>query len=152
MKLVGAGTRHQRAPSICLHVLPSMMFIAGTRQHPYLKFFMIRVLSSLLIALALFISPLLMANGAGMAMPHGAAAAQAQADGHCGSDETPADTKGTSGKASCASACAAVPAASPAPAEAAPATRAVIANGPPQVFSGIHPEGELRPPRITPEI
>ena len=132
--------------------LPAMMFIAGTRQRPYLHSGMIRFLSFLLIALALFVSPLMMANGAGMAMPHGAAAAETQADDHCGGDENPADTKKSPAKASCASACAAFPAASPAHLEAAPAVRAVIDASPAQLLSGIHPEGELRPPRITPEI
>ena len=128
------------------------MFIAGTRQPPYLRSSMIRLLSSFLVALILFLSPLMMANGAGMAMPHAAAAANAQTDNHCAGDQAPSENQKSPAKASCASACAAFPAVSPAPSGVAPAVRLAIVASRPRVLSGIHPEGELRPPRNTPEI
>jgi hypothetical protein len=128
------------------------LFIAGTRHHLYLRRSMFRLFSSLLIALALFASPLVMANGAGMAMSHAAATFEVQAGSHCADGEAPADHKKSQGKASCASACAAFPAVSPSPLEVAPAVRPPVAAGVPQALSGIHPERELRPPRIPPEI
>jgi hypothetical protein len=127
------------------------VFIAGTRHHLYLRCSMIRLFSSLLIALALFVSPLVMANGAGMTMPHAAATAEAQTS-HCADSEVPSDEEKSRGEASCASACATFPAVGPAHPEEAPAARPAVAAGVPQALSGIHPEGELRPPRITPEI
>jgi hypothetical protein len=128
------------------------VFIAGTRHHLYLRCGMIRLFSSLLIALALFVSPLVMANGAGMAMPHVAATSEAQAGSHCAGSEAPSDEEKSRGEASCASACAAFPAVGPAHPEEAPAARTAVAAGVPQALSGIHPDGELRPPRIPPEI
>jgi len=128
------------------------VFIAGTRDHLYLRCSMIRLFSSLLIALALFVSPLMMANGAAMAMPHVAATSEVQTGSHCADSEVPSDEEKSRGEASCASACAAFPAVGPADPEEAPAARTAVAAGVPQALSGIHPEGELRPPRITPEI
>jgi hypothetical protein len=132
--------------------LPAMMFIAGTRQHPYLSRSMIRLMSSMLVALALFVSPLLMASGASMAMPHAAAASGTQTGSHCADSEAPAEDDTSRGDASCASACAAFPAIGPAYLEEALPVRPPAAAGIPQALSSIHPEGELRPPRITPEI
>ena len=132
--------------------LPGMMFIARTRQHPYLKSRMIRLLSSMLVALALFVSPLLMASGASMAMPHAAEASETQMGSHCADSEAPAEGDNSRGDASCASACAAFPAIGPADLKDALPVRPAAAAGVPQALSGIHPEGELRPPRITPEI
>jgi hypothetical protein len=132
--------------------LLAITFIAGTRQHPYLSRSMIRLLSSMLVALALFVSPLLMASGASMAMPHLAAASEAQTGSHCADSEAPAGDDNSQGDASCASACAAFPPIGAADLEdALPVLRAAAA-GVPQALSGIHPEGELRPPRMTPEI
>ena len=127
--------------------------VAG-RPRPYLPGSMIRLFSSLLVAIALLLSPLTMANGAAMAMPGAAVAAVAEsvADGHCAGKDAPADEEKAPAKASCASACAAVPAASPVFLEdAAVAPEAIGLRGP-QVLSGIHPEGETPPPRIIREI
>lgn len=128
------------------------LFIAGTRHHLYLRCSMIRLFSSLMIAIALFVSPLVMANGAGMAMPHVAVTSEAQTGSHCADSEAPSDEEKSRGEASCGSACAAFPAVGPAHPKEAPAARTAVAAGVPQALSGIHPEGELRPPRITPEI
>ena len=111
---------------------------------------MYRLIASLLVALALFVSPLAMANGAGMAMPH--APALSQVDGHCAGEEAPADDEGAPAKASCASACAACLSLGATSSAAVPMAPLVIAATGPQVLSGIHPEGETPPPRILPEI
>ena len=111
---------------------------------------MYRLVASLLVALALFVSPLVMASGAGMAMPH--AAALSQVDGHCAGEEAPADEDGAPAKGSCASACAACLSLGASSSAAASIAPLVIAANGPQVLSGIHPEGETPPPRMTPEI
>ena len=131
---------------------PGCAFIAGTRNHLYLGRSMIRLFSSLMIAIALFVSPVAMANGAGMAMPHAVVTSEAQTAGHCADSEVPSDEEKSRGEASCASACAAFPAIGPAYLEEALPVRPPAAAGIPQALSSIHPEGELRPPRITPEI
>ena len=129
-------------------------FLVRSGLRSYLRGSMTRLFSSLLIAIALLLSPLAMGNGAAMAMPDAAttAAVQTVADGHCAGEEAPVDGERAPGKASCASACTAVPAASPVPLEEASEVREAIGLGGPQVLSGIHPEGETPPPRITREI
>ena len=125
-------------------------FIALTQRRPYLGISMYRVLASLLVALALFVSPLVMSNGASMAMPH--AATQTQVDGHCAGEEAPADTDGTPAKASCASACAACLSLGATSSDQAVVASATLTATGDQVLSGIHPEGETPPPRIPSEI
>lgn len=128
--------------------------VVAERPRPYLPGSMIRLFSSLLVAIALLLSPMAMASGAAMAMPGAAVAAVAEsvADGHCAGKEAPADEEKAPAKASCASACAAVPAASPVFLEDAAVAREAISLRGPQVLSGIHPEGETPPPRIIREI
>lgn len=119
-------------------------FIASSRRRIYCPSDMLRFLSSLLMAMALFLSPLAMAGGAGMAMPH--AAAPAAAD-HCAGTEAPADEDSPSFDVSCASSCAAYPPFAASPAEI-PATaqfnRDLIKQ---QWLAGLHPERETPPPR-----
>jgi hypothetical protein len=133
------------------HLAPS---VAAAHLRPYLRGSMIRFLSSLLVAIALLLSPLAMVNGAAMAMPHMAATGTVEmsADGHCAGEEAPVDEEKAPAKASCASACAAVPAASPVFLEDVAVTREAIGLRGPQVLSGICPEGETPPPRIVREI
>lgn len=124
-------------------------FIASSRRSFYLPSSMLRVLSSLLVAMALFLSPLAMAGGAGMAMPHAAVTA---AGDHCAGTEAPSDENDPAMEVSCASSCAAYPPLSPLPAEKPAALRAKLAIAKPQLLAGIHPEDETPPPRMTPEI
>ena len=132
---------------------PAGPFIARTRLRHYLRASMIRLLSSLLAAMALLLSPLAIWNGAAMAMPHGAAtAAAAVTPGDCGGEEAPADDGNAPAKAGCASGCAAVQPVCPDPFEESGAARDTVALRGAQVLSGVHPEGETPPPRITREI
>ena len=126
------------------------MSIANPRPCPHMRSSMYRLIASLLVALALFVSPLAMSSSAGMAMPH--AATLAQDDGHCAGESAPADEDGTPAKASCASACAACLSLGAISSEQAALAPVALAAAGPQVLSGIRPEGETPPPRILPEI
>ena len=113
---------------------------------------MIRFLSSLFVALALFTSPLAMASGAGMAMSHPMTTAAPGAAGHCMGGAPSSDQGDSPMELSCASTC---PAFLPDGGEAsdeAPAALAVLTLSHNPLLVGIHPEGETPPPRMTPEI
>lgn len=112
---------------------------------------MLRFVSSLLIALALLLSPLAMAGGGAAAAYHGPAAVMAT-DSHCAATEAPVGKDRSDAKLSCAVTCAAFVAAEPAAGSTiAPGqVQAVAARD--QLLIGIHLEGETPPPRITPEI
>lgn len=127
-------------------------FIAGSAQRPYLRSGMIRILSCLFVALALFASPLMMANGAGMAMSHATTNAAPDPAGHCSGDDTPSGQQDAPIELGCASSCAAFLPDHPVAANEAPAALAVLALTRDNSLAGIHPEGETPPPRITPEI
>ena len=110
---------------------------------------MIRLFASLLVALALFFSPMAMEMGGGMAMAH---SPMAKMDGCAGMDHSAPDNEKPDLKMNCAMACAAIPG-SPAdigahPASLKPADVALA----PQVLTGIWPERETPPPRVAPEI
>ena len=124
-------------------------FIASSHRRFYLQSNMLRFLSSLLVAMALFLSPLAMGSGAGMAMPHATATA---AGDHCAGGKVPSGEDDSSMKVSCASSCAAYPPFTPLPAEKSTTARARLGIAKPQLLAGIHPEGETPPPRMTPEI
>lgn len=128
--------------------------VAARPMGSYLRGSMIRFISSLLVAIGLLLSPLAMVNGAAMAMPHRAATGMVErvADGHCAGEHAPADEEKAPAKASCASACAAVPAVPPVFLEETDQVREAIGLRGSQVLSGIHPEGETPPPRISREI
>lgn len=125
--------------------------IASSRPRFYLTSNMLRFLSSLLVAVALLLSPLAMASGAGMAMPQAAAATNA-ADEHCAGGQVPADDDRCLMKVGCASSCAAYPPFTPLPQEKPSTVRAKPGFARSQPLAGIHPEGETPPPRMTPEI
>jgi hypothetical protein len=113
---------------------------------------MVRLLSSLFVALALFFSPLSMASGSGMAMSHPMTSAAPETEGHCAGGESSTDESKAPAKLSCASACAAFLPATPVASDEAPAGPAVLTLSGPKLLIGIHPKGETPPPRITPEI
>lgn len=131
---------------------PDAPFIAGSAQRPYLRSGMIRLLSSLFVALALFASPLMMADGASMAMSHASADSAPQEAGHCSGDETPSDQQDAPVEMGCATACAAFLSDHHVAVDEAPVALAVLALTRDHALPGIHPEGETPPPRITPEI
>ncbi len=127
-------------------------FIAGRSGSHYVSRRMPRLLSSLLLALALLLSPLGMIGGAGPA--HAATPPAALAGGHC-SETAPAqkhETPAPGMEVGCAVACAAVSATDPFTAERLPHAAMPPALLGDQLLSGIHPEGETPPPRIRPEI
>lgn len=124
--------------------------IVTRRTRPYLAGSMLRLLCSLLVVMAMFFSPLMMTSGAGMAMPHAAAAVTA-AD-HCAGKDVPAEDDKAPVTANCASACAAFPAVAAVPSEH-PLVPAEAAEDPgPQLLAGVQPEGETPPPRVPSEI
>ncbi len=128
------------------------MFMRGSRGPHYPRSHMLRLLSSLIVALALFFSPLAMANGSGMAASHSAAAVQAEASGPCVDHDVPSGHEKSSTDMSCASACAAVPGLSAIVADEVVMSSPEVIMAGHQVLIGIHPEGETPPPRISPEI
>ena len=113
---------------------------------------MLRLLSSLFVAMALFFSPVAMASGAAMAMPHATPGGGNVSADHCAGDEAPADDNKSGFKLSCGSACAAVTPNDAVHSGEAHGTGAVLAMSGHQILTGIHPERETPPPRITPEI
>ena len=129
-------------------------FIAHRASVLYRRIGMLRILSSLLIAFALLLTPFTMIGGssaeAHAAMPQGASAAS-----HCmdeGKAAPASDKHGPGMKAGCAIACAAMPAAGPVPGEQLPPQAISPVSLSQQSLAGIQPEGETPPPRITPEI
>lgn len=130
------------------------LFIAGRSRSHYVGRSMNRLLPSLLLALALLLSPLAMIGGAGAAhaaMPQASSASRAM---HCAEQgPAPQQEKRAPGmEMGCAIACAAVPAAEAFTAERLPHDAMAPALLGDQLLSGIHPEGETPPPRIHPEI
>lgn len=127
-------------------------FIAGRAGPHYVWRSMNRLLPSLLLVLALLLSPLAMIGGAGAA--HAAMPQAASAVGHC-AEQGPApqhEKRAPGMEMGCAIACAAVPAAEAFTAERLPHDAMAPALLGDQLLSGIHPEGETPPPRIHPEI
>jgi len=110
---------------------------------------MIRLLASFLVALALFLSPMVMEMGGGMAM---AETRLTETDGGCAGHHAPADDRTSDMKMSCAIACAAIPG-TPATvkAQVVPAKGATLI-GAAHMLTGIWPEGETPPPRSASEI
>jgi hypothetical protein len=102
-----------------------------------------RLLSSLLVALALLLAPAGMGTAPAAAKP---VAVQAAHQGHCGG-EAPAEEKRAPIHLSCAGSCAAMPAAEPALASHDDSGRAAPAVPAPSRLSGIAPESETPPPR-----
>lgn len=130
---------------------PLPLFIAGSGERRYLRVGMVRLLSSLLVALALFASPLMMANGAGMAMSHASTETSSALSWHCTEDEAPSDAHHAPKKMSCATGCAAFLSDERFEGDAASVALAVLVVPQARSLTGIHPEGETPPPRITPE-
>ena len=131
---------------------PLPLFIAGSEEGPYLGVDMIRLLSSLLVAFALFASPLMMASGAGMAKSPASTEASSAVSGHCTEDQVPSDEPHAPKKMSCATGCAAFLPDEGVEADAAPVGLAILTVPRARSLTGIHPEGETPPPRIPPEI
>ena len=109
-----------------------------------------RLIASLLLALALFLSPLAMGTSGGAVMAH---PAMSQIDEGCaGSHHTSPDDQKSDMKTNCAIACAALPGSPARLREQAPAPKGETIRGAAQSLTGIWPEGETPPPRNPPEI
>lgn len=127
-------------------------FIARRGKMPYLGSSMRRFLSSLLLAIALIVSPLgMLGGGPGMAHPAAGAAATTS---HCDeSHQAPASDKEKPGmERGCAVACAALAPLGGCVVEGNSAASVGPAARAHNFLSGIGPEGETPPPRINPEI
>lgn len=112
-----------------------------------------RLLSSLLIALALLVSPLAMASGSAAAMPHGGAIGteEVAVTAHCAGTDAP-DHQAPDPGMSCTAACAAFPALPPLIGEPFQLPRPLHSVARQQHLPAIELEGETPPPRMTPRI
>ena len=133
-----------------MHKLFLPPFIAGRAGPHYVHRRMSRLLSTLLLAFSLLLSPLAMiGGGAHAAMPHTTSSAV-----HC-ADDGAAPQQGQDApkmNVGCAMACAAIAAAAPAAGAQVRLEPAQLGAVPARLLSGVHPEGETPPPRIAPEI
>ena len=127
-------------------------FIAGSRAHSYLGGGMYRLWSTLLVALALIMSPMAMASGALANAPAAAGHETAAPSAHCAGDEMPASGDTHAEQLSCAAACAALPALPLSSGAASARLSAPPVAAPNPALLGFEPEGETPPPRITPVI
>jgi hypothetical protein len=106
----------------------------------------LRLLSSLLVALALFLTPLAMTGGAAMA--HGGTATS-EMPGHCTDPAAGSDMDhGSKAKLQCMAMCAAVPAIPAAMAVHVAAPRVVLAMTAVPMRAGIAPDRDTPPPRF----
>jgi hypothetical protein len=127
-------------------------FIAGSRARSYLGGGMHRLWSTLLVALALIMSPMAMASGALANAPAAAGHETAAPSAHCAGDEMPASGDTHAEQLSCAAACAALPALPLSSGAASATLSAPPVAAPNPALLGFEPEGETPPPRITPVI
>lgn len=109
----------------------------------------LRLFSSILVALALFLSPVAMSIGGSTAQAHAATVEMSGMTAHCDGLGQPPEKSQPHMKPGCAATCAAIPAHSPdAPAQSRPLkTRVVTAV--PAPLAGITPEGTTPPPRFS---
>lgn len=109
-----------------------------------------KLLSSLLIALAMLFSSVSMASGKAAAMPHQGAMEMASMAGHCAGGESSPDRKSPEPGMHCAVACAAFPAMPPFIEQRDQPIKTLHPVGGQQYFAAIMLEGETPPPRMTP--
>jgi hypothetical protein len=110
---------------------------------------MLRLISAFWVALALLLSPVVMAGTA-----HAASPTMEMAGDHCADmGEAPPSDKSMPGMdIACAIACTALPAAAPDIAAAVTLPPAAVLAARSSTLTGIHPKSETPPPRILPEI
>ena len=107
----------------------------------------LRFISAVLLALALFLSPVARMSGSGMAMAAEAPVSEATVDGHCGGSADHSGDKKSGVSISCASACAAVHATLPAIAGQVEVRRERESEMTRTSLAGIFTEFETPPPR-----
>ncbi len=110
---------------------------------------MLRLISALWVALALLVSPVVMAGTAHAAMP-----STEMASDHCADmgETKPSDKNMPGMDIACAIACTALPAAAPYIAAAGMLQPIAALSSRADALAGVHPESETPPPRIHPEI
>ncbi len=109
-----------------------------------------KLLSSLLIALAMLVSSVFTASGTAAAMPHQGAMEMASVAGHCAGSEAPSDRKSPEPAMHCAIACAAFPAMAPFIGQRYRPTKTLYSVVGQKHLAAITLEGETPPPRMTP--
>lgn len=109
-----------------------------------------KLLSSLLIALAMLVSSVSMTSGNAAAMPHHGAMEMASVAGHCAGSESPSDRKSPEPSIHCATLCAAFPAMPPLIEQRDQPTKVPHPLARQQDLAAIALEGETPPPRMTP--
>ena len=107
----------------------------------------LRFISAVLLALALFLSPVARMSGSGIAMAAEAPVSEATADGHCSGSADHSGDKKSGVNISCASACAAVHAMLPAVAGQVEVRRERESEMTRTSLAGIFTEFETPPPR-----
>jgi hypothetical protein len=109
-----------------------------------------RLLASLLVALALFFSPLAMSSDGGMAMAHATAVEKTGMKGHCSQTEAPDDSDPSTEQAmDCMSACSAVPPIQPMMMDGVDLPKTLPIAVKSATMAGIPPESETPPPRFS---
>lgn len=109
----------------------------------------LRLFSSILVALALFLSPVAMSIGGIAAQVHAATVEMPEMTAHCDGLGEPLDKSQPHMKPGCAATCAALPAFSPdTPAQSRPLKACATTSVPPPL-AGITPEVTYPPPRFS---
>ncbi|NIJ15360.1 hypothetical protein ACLIMP_25350 (plasmid) [Novosphingobium aerophilum] len=109
-----------------------------------------KLLSSLLIALAMLVSSVSMASGTATAMPHQGAMEMASVAGHCAGSESPSHRKSPEPGMHCAVACAAFPAMPPLIEQLDRPTKALYSVAGQKHLIAITLERDTPPPRMIP--
>lgn len=126
-------------------------FIESSGRPDYLAATMFRLLSSMLVAMALLLSPMVMTSGGAMAAPHNPTMMVGM-DGHCAVTDVPSGDDQSKAMADCAVTCPMFAAVEPTVADNGPPAKEDVFVAEYATLIGIRPEGEKPPPRITPEI
>ena len=124
-------------------------FIESLPPSTYLVSKMFRVISSLLIAIALLFSPIAMTVA--MAAPQDSVTVTAM-DRHCAETDTSSDQDQSDAVAHCAITCSALLSLQPMVGDNVRPAKAELVTHRHSPLIGIRLEGETPPPRITPEI
>lgn len=111
----------------------------------------VRLLSALLVALALLVSPIAMVSASAAASAD-ASAAGSDIPAHCAGTDAPSGHDMPDAGMSCTASCAACPALPPIIGEPLDPTALPLSIAPQKRLAAIALEGETPPPRMTPRI
>lgn len=126
-------------------------FIESSGRPAYLAATMFRLLSSMLVAIALLLSPMVMTSGGAMAAPHNPTMVVGM-DGHCAETDVPSGNDRSKAMADCTVTCPMFASVEPMVADNGSPAKEDVFVAKYATLIGIRPEGEKPPPRITPEI